>query len=63
MIPKKVKAPEGCNKFLTPGKEYETINPKIYLFRITDDDGDVLTCRLKNCTFLNGQDWIVTEWE
>lgn len=55
----KVIAPEGCEVYLTAGKEYlviEQIEESIIIF---DDEGDQLYSNLKNSTHLNFQDWIV----
>lgn len=60
----KVKAPEGCKEWLTPGKEYEPIDPRRYsgeepvFFTLIDDHGETISCKLKKCHNLNGKDWI-----
>lgn len=59
---KKVKAPEGCGEYLTPGKEYDVLNlrrsgPSLF-FEIYDDLQSLMSCQLKNCHHLNGLNWI-----
>lgn len=67
--PKKVKAPEGCMPYLTEGKEYEVINVYHnreifgYGFEISIVEDELDFCNLHKCGHLNGQDWIVTEYE
>jgi hypothetical protein len=64
--PKIVKAPEGCEDYLTPGKEYKVRSAKrrsdtFFVFEITDDEGGNLFCLLRSCGHLVGKDWIIVE--
>ena len=68
--PLKVKAPEGCAKYLTPGKIYDVNtsssqpNEQLgYLFTILSDDKSPTYCSSKICGHLNFQDWIIIETE
>jgi hypothetical protein len=68
--PKVVRAPEGCKKFLTAGKEYPVIgiwcgyDPTLgYGFKITTDLGDSYEALEMQCSSLNGGDWIIVERE
>ena len=68
--PKVVRAPEGCAKYLTSGKEYSvtysvecTDDAKEYAFYIHDNFGFKVQCFEKKCIHLNGGDWIVVERE
>lgn len=71
MPPKIVKAPEGCESYLTPGKEYEIVKllPNSYCeelgygFLVRSDDGGLANCIEKLCAHLMGQDWIIVERE
>ena len=58
-LPKYVICPEGCKRYLTPGKKYKTKNIKNGSFETRDDEGDLLYCKLKGCAHLNGEDWII----
>jgi len=66
--PKIVQAPEGCCSYLTAGKKYGTIEALNSdgrfgcFFSIVDDRGDRLACLEKESGHLNGNDWIVVEW-
>jgi len=60
-----VKAPEGCETYLTAGKKYEVLyTDGRYLskygfeFHIKNDYGSKILCRESNCFHLNGGDWI-----
>lgn len=68
--PKKVKAPEGCKPHIVSGKEYDIldIDPFVsaehgHAFYIPTNETVPVFCLEKGCGHLNGQDWIVTEWE
>ena len=59
-------APEGCETYLTAGKEYPIVDfwekeHSFYGFRfnITDDEGDIMKCLEKVCSHLNNKDWIL----
>ncbi len=55
-------APEGCEEYLTPGKEYEVILLWGHTaFKIKDDEGDIIHCRIKDCAHLNFKHWILKE--
>lgn len=58
-----VKAPKGCEQWLTEGKNYKVIscgntylNHNGWEFEILDDDGDKIYCNTKTCGHANG-DW------
>lgn len=65
-----VKAPEGCEDYLTPGKEYECFgqeyaNSKWYFWIKSDNSSgelDVLSS-IYESLHLNFQDWIVVKSE
>ena len=63
----KVIAPEGCETWLTAGKEYEVFNvdiegePYYFGFNIIDDEGDKIFCVLNNCDSLNGGNFTIKE--
>lgn len=70
MPPKIVKAPEGCESYLTPGKEYEVLlhnnfmkKKSGYGFNIISDEGYEIFTSHKGSGHLNGQDWIIVERE
>lgn len=52
-------APEDCNSYLTPGKEYKVIIGNFKSFNIIDDDGDELYCLLEGCAHIEYNDWII----
>lgn len=67
--PKKVKAPEGCESYLTAGKEYDvnsvagmTKHNGYELYVAISEDEEIYAVQF-NTSHLNGKDWIVTEWE
>lgn len=65
--PKKVKAPEGCCGVLRAGVEYDVseisyFGENGYYFTIISTPVEV-HARERNCPHLDGQDWIVTEYE
>jgi len=60
-----VKAPEGCNEYLTAGKKYpvvDVINPSLdkygCVFEIVSDYGEITMCFERGCSNLNGGNWI-----
>ena len=68
--PKRVKAPEGCESYLTAGKIYDVLGFWYdweesfgYSFTILNDEGYIAECLEKNCDHLNGKDWIIVETE
>jgi len=67
--PKVVRAPEGCKKWFTAGKDYTVTsivryNPDTgYEFYCIDDVGDEINCYEKTSNHLNGGDWIIVERE
>lgn len=57
---KYVIAPEGCCRYLTPGKRYEVENHKLKdVFTSVTDTGLPFIFRIEKCYHLNGQSWIV----
>lgn len=56
-------APVGCAEYLTAGNKYKIFDVKEikdgFGFRIIDNEGDKLTCFLKDCGHINYQDWIL----
>jgi hypothetical protein len=65
----KVIAPEGCETWLTAGKEYQVFDVeesdtirKCY-FGIIADNTIKCNCFLINCAHLNGKDWIIKQEE
>ena len=50
---------QGCESYLTAGKEYEIRIYSYGLFDIADNDGTILVCSDKHCAHLNGLDWIL----
>ncbi len=52
-------APNGCESYLTAGKEYLVIEATKEIIEIFDDEGDVLYLCLKGSAHLNGGNWIV----
>ena len=52
-------APEGCEDYLTAGKEYPVIEVIEESFRALDDDGDEMYSNLKGSAHLKGKDWII----
>lgn len=68
--PKVVVAPEGCNSYLTAGKEYEVVrlwdewdDKYGYGFVIKNDDGDERDCIENECSYLGRLNWIIKERE
>lgn len=68
--PKIVKAPEGCESYLTPGKEYKVLLHNNFMkkysgygFHIIDDEGDEIFSYEKISHHPNYQDWIIVERE
>ena len=59
----KVIAPSGCCEYLTEGKEYEVFdvekNSDGIFFNVKADIGIKSFCRIKNCSHLNGGNWII----
>jgi hypothetical protein len=60
-----VKAPEGCETYLTAGKKYKVLwtndeNSAFYGygFNIIEDNGNEILCLERNCSHLNGGNWI-----
>lgn len=54
-----VVAPEGCEPYLTPGKEYTVLrNYEDIMFSIESDIGINAFCKRRNCHHLNGGDWL-----
>jgi hypothetical protein len=60
-----VKAPEGCETYLTAGKKYKVLwtndeNSAYYGFgfNIIADNGNEILCLERNCSHLNGGNWI-----
>lgn len=60
-------APEGCEDYLTAGKEYEVVeaieestNKYGSLFSIIDDDGDMIETVEKKSAHLKFQSWILS---
>jgi hypothetical protein len=60
-----VKAPEGCEEWLTAGKKYRVlltydfISPTYgYQFNIIAENGNEIFCLERNCGHLNGGNWI-----
>ena len=54
-------APEGCPRYLTAGKEYETLYINGDLFSIICDDGMACKCLFKGCPHLGFKDWLIKE--
>jgi hypothetical protein len=60
-----VVAPEGCQVYLTAGKEYEVIEDGIYkntgeyFFRIKAENGTIFPCELKGDFYTNFNKWII----
>lgn len=55
-------APEGCENYLTEGKEYPIIkvwDGRTEGFDIIDDEGDVIGCSKETSSHLNFRDWIL----
>lgn len=51
--------PEGCESYLTAGKEYEIIDFAEGVFFVIDDsDFKIMSCS-KCSAHLNGKDWIL----
>jgi hypothetical protein len=56
-------APENCKGYLTPSKEYVAKN--FYdngtnaCFDVLDDKKTIIFCIEKDCSHLNGSDWII----
>lgn len=65
--PTVVKAPEGCETYLTPGKEYKVISSHdegfYYGFVIIDDAGEKIYAAEEASAHLNGGDWIIVSRE
>ena len=66
--PRYVIAPEGCAEYLTPGKRYEaryfSSSKEIgSFFYYTDDYDSFRSARLRQCSHLNGGDWIIPDDE
>jgi hypothetical protein len=52
-------APEGCESYLTPGKEYVVIrNYEDIMFSIESDIGVRAYCMRRGCPHLNDGDWL-----
>jgi len=49
----------GCQDNLTAGKEYKVLEGGEDYFTIKTDLNSKITCLIKNCAHLNGQDWII----
>jgi hypothetical protein len=64
-----VRAPEGCEEYLTAGKNYTVTSVGVYIegdgyeFYTIDDIGDEIGCHEKESIHLNGGDWIIVERE
>ena len=60
-------APEGCFRYLTAGKKYKVVSvddlvcERVVFFDIINDDGAKIFCISKECSHLNGQDWIIPQ--
>jgi hypothetical protein len=63
--PRYVIAPEGCAKYLTPGKRYAVAcaDDDPAFFALLDDEGDPIRSSFKNAHVLNGGDWIIPDDE
>jgi hypothetical protein len=59
--PAYVIAPEGCQAWLTQGKEYPVSEWDGFGFDIIDDTGDTMHCLVRNDRQLNGGDWIIPD--
>lgn len=52
--------PEGCESYLTAGKEYEIVEWRSSTaFMIISDYGVSMYCSMKESEHLNGKDWIL----
>jgi len=51
--------PQGCESYLTAGKEYPMLNYSDGYFFIINDIKTKSYCRKNNCPHLNGLDWIL----
>jgi hypothetical protein len=55
-------APEGCETYLTAGKNYEVLGFDSFgCFGIMADNNFTIYSRLKNSAHLNGKDWIIDQ--
>ena len=65
--PKIVVAPEGCESYLTAGKEYDVFIHEYtgtqYYFEIIDDKGHVICCLENNDGHAGYNNWIIKERE
>ena len=63
--PRYVIAPEGCKKYLTPGKRYavDSTDDDSTFFIFLDDEGYPVCSSFKNAHVLNGGDWIIPDDE
>ena len=55
-------APEGCESYLTPQKEYKVlcyVGTPGFGFSIIDDEGDIITCCINRCSHLFFKNWII----
>lgn len=55
-------APEGCETWLTPSKEYTVVELWGWTgfgFKIEDDNGKIIMCRSHTCAHLFNQPWII----
>ena len=59
--PRYVIAPEGCKKYLTPGKRYavDSTDDDSTFFIFLDDEGYPVCSIFKSAHALNGGDWII----
>lgn len=64
--PEYVIAPEGCERYLTPGRRYKVLNPvevrgEFWGFDFVDDDGTQRGAIFRASSHLSGQNWIIPD--